>query len=359
MLILPEDLTSTCIDAFTARYGSEPTRLARASGRVNLIGEHVDYVGGQCLPVAIPYATWVAARLRDDDRVLLSSAGHEPWEGERGTAARDLPGWGRYALAALEESGHHAGLEIHVESTVPTGAGLSSSAALICAVLRAVDDRANHDLVDPAIRAETVRLGLPTGGLDQTISLLGQVGHALRLDFSGARPVMVPWSPGAAGLELLVVDTGVRHDNSDGAFARVRSTSERALAGETGDPRLERHRRHVEGENRRVDEVVQALVRGDWRSVGAAMTASHASLRDDLQVSCAELDGVVEVALGRGALGARMTGGGFGGCALVLAPTELRGQLLESFDELWHERGFRARPDMRLGDAEGPATRLR
>ncbi len=359
MLILPEDLTSACIAGFRARHGVDPDRVARASGRVNLIGEHVDFVGGQCLPVSLPYATWVSARLRTDDRVLLSSAGHQPWEGRRTTDGANAPGWCRYVLAALSESEHVGGVELHVESTVPLGAGLSSSAALICAVLRAVDERANTDLVTPAVQAETVGLGLPTGGMDQTISLLASVGHALRLDFSGGRPVAVPWSPGLVGLEVLVVDTGVRHDNSDGAFAGVRALTERALAGEDGDPRLERHRRHVASENRRVGDVVDAVVRGDWRAVGATMTASHASLRDDLGVSCVELDAVVEAALAGGALGARMTGGGFGGCTVTLAPIELRETLVETMESLWAERGFAGRPAVRLGDAEGPATRIR
>lgn len=326
---------------------------------MNLIGEHVDYLGGRCIPIAIPYASWVAWAPRDDDRLVLTSSAAAPVHAGRGDV---LDGWGRYVLGALDESTWSGGVDLHVESTVPLGAGLSSSAALTCAVLRAVDDRAAVDLVEPAIRAETVRVGVPTGGLDQTASLLSTVGHALVVDFAGRRPVQLPWHPQAVGLELLVIDTGVRHANDDGAFARVRSASEEAMAAVDDDvaalpPTLAAHRRHVTSELARVEEVVDALVRGDWRGVGTAFTASHVSLRDDLGVSCPELDAVVDSALEAGALGARMTGGGFGGCALVLSPVEQRDAVIAAVRHAFAQSGW-DEPTVLLGDAEGPATRV-
>ncbi|MFC6152501.1 galactokinase [Nocardioides yefusunii] len=360
-LTAPQDLTDEVMSVFTDTHGTAPTRVARAAGRVNLIGEHVDYLGGTCLPITIPYATWVAATLREDDVVRLTSAGHEPWTGRRGDlVSGGVEGWARYVLAALNESTHDGGVDLHVTSTVPVGAGLSSSAALICAVLRAVDDRSDHDLVAPAIRAETDGVGVPSGGMDQTVSLLATVGQALRLNFSTGRHVQVPWLPGTAGLQVLVVDTGVQHANDDGAFARVRSRSEEAMAAK--DPTalpsdLAAAHRHVTSEIARVDEFVDAVVSGDWRGVGAVMTASHGSLRDDLGVSCPELDVVVETALASGALGARMTGGGFGGCAIALVPRELTETLIAAVADAFAERGWNT-PRFLIGDAEGPATRL-
>lgn len=354
MFLAPRDLVQQTHDAFVRLHAAEPTALARASGRVNLIGEHVDYLAGRCLPIAIPYATWVALTPRDDDRVVLTSAAAERYEGRRGQPAT---GWARYVTAALDESTWTGGITLHVESTVPLGAGLSSSAALICAVLRAVDERSNHDVVEPAIRAETTGVGAPTGGLDQSASLLAQNGQALLLDFAGGRPVHLPWNPSAVGLELLVVDTGVRHANDGGDFARVRDEAERAMAAEPTDPVLQRRRRHVESEKARVQDVVDAVVRGDWRAVGVAFTASHASLRDDHEVSCAELDTAVADALEAGALGARMTGGGFGGSAIILAPVEARQQIVDSVEADFAARGW-SEPVFMLGDAEGPATRL-
>lgn len=356
MFVPPRDLSDLVRDEFTRLHGMAPTAVARASGRVNLIGEHVDYLGGRCMPIALPYATWVACSPRNDGRVVLTSGLAERWEGSRDEVG---DGWARYVLGALAESTHTGGITVHVESTVPVGSGLSSSAALICAVLRAVDVRATMDLVEPAIRAETLHVGAPTGGLDQSAALLSTLGHTLVLDFSGGRPVQLPWQPGAVGLELLVVDTGVRHHNDDGVFARVRARSEAALAADPDDvdPVLAPARRHVLSENARVQQVVDALVRGDWSEVGRAFTASHVSLRDDLGVSCPELDTVVEAATAQGALGARMTGGGFGGCALVLAPRERREEIITAVEAAFEAEGWAA-PALLLGDAEGPAIRI-
>lgn len=356
MFVPPRDLSDLVRDEFTRLHSQAPASVARASGRVNLIGEHVDYLGGRCMPIALPYATWVACTPREDERVVLTSGLADRWEGARSDAGE---GWARYVLGALAESSHDGGITLHVESTVPVGSGLSSSAALICAVLRAVDERSNLDLVEPAIRAETVHVGAPTGGLDQTAALLSTLGHTLLLDFAGGRPVQLPWQPSTVGLELLIIDTGVRHSNDDGAFALIRARSEAAMAAspEHLSAELAAARRHVVRENERVQQVVDALVQGDWHEIGQIFTSSHESLRDDLGVSCPELDTVVEAATGGGALGARMTGGGFGGCALILAPITLRDQVVAAVGSAFRARGWTA-PTLLLGDAEGPATRL-
>ena len=349
------DLTADVAEAFVATRGHAPVSVARAPGRVNLVGEHTDYLGGLCLPVALPYATWVAYAPRTDDLVVLSSDAAPGW---RGRADDRSAGWHRYVLGALHEAGHHGGADVHAASSVPLGAGLSSSAALICAVLRAASDRSNAALVQPAVRAEVDHVGAPTGGMDQTVSLLAEPRHALLLDFGAGTHEQVPWRPEDAGLELLVVDTGVQHGNADGRFARLRAQAEAAMAATPplADPVLARRRRHVDGENARVRSVVAAAARGDWTEVGAMLSASHVSLRDDHEVSCAELDVAVGAASDAGALGARMTGGGFGGSCLALVPqgrsAAVRGAVTAAFDA----RGW-ARPRFLRGNASGPAVR--
>lgn len=369
-MILPApDLTEATNAAFVRRYGSAPSSIARAPGRVNVIGEHTDYLGGRCLPVALPYATWVATAPRTDPLLRLSSGTDHLWTGRIDALdpqAPLAPGWQAYVLGTLRAVGWSGGLDLHVESAVPWGAGLSSSAALICAVAAAVTTAPLPDLLDACIAAEQVHVGAPTGGMDQTVALLARRDHALALDFATpGRPAVrpVPWQLDAAGMELLVVDTGVRHDNADGTFARRRAESEAALAltpealAVEAEP-LPRRRRHVESENRRVDAVIEAAGRGDFATVGPLLTASHASLRDDLEVSCAELDLVVEVATKAGALGARMTGGGFGGCAVVLSPVGAREAVCRAVEYAAREAGH-PEPRFLSGKASGPATRIR
>lgn len=296
---------------------------ASAPGRVNLIGEHLDYNGGFCCPIAIDRRTTATVRRA---QVRARSSDVEP------------SGWTRYVdgvLAALEVE---EPLDISISSTVPVGAGLASSAALTCSVAVATNELLGlgldrDSLAAACIRAENEYVGVPSGGLDQAAALYAAPGCALLLDFATGARTLVPFDPAGSGLALLVVDTGVTHQLADSEYAARRTDCERAaaelglshLAAATYDqlPRLSEERlrrlaRHVVTEQLRVAGFVAAVQHGDWHEVGDLMTASHLSLRDDYLVSCAELDIAVDTALRAGALGARMTGGGFGGSAIVL-----------------------------------------
>lgn len=334
-------------ERFAAQYGCAPAVVAAAPGRVNLIGEHTDYNGGRALPIALPRRTYVAARGRTDGRVLISTTARtDSFEGHLDDLSpAALQGWPAYAagvLWALRAEGWTVpGIELVADSDLPIGAGLSSSASLQCAIAVAVGallgapDRRHvrEALVAVCQRAEHEAAGAPTGGMDQTAALLAEEGHALYLDFARASRRTVPWR--LAGHSLLVVDTGVRHELADGLYANRRAECQEAatrlglvalgdlatspaMLSELTSPLLRRRARHVASETLRVGAAVDALTGGDAAELGKLMTESHLSLRDDFEVSCAELDLVVEVALEAGALGARLTGGGFGGCAVVL-----------------------------------------
>lgn len=372
MTLPSSDLTDRTVAGFARRHGRAPSAVATAPGRVNVIGEHTDYLGGLCLPLALPHATWVALAPRPDGTLRLSSGEELRWTGPaEALAARRTPaaGWQAYVLGALRSVGWRGGVDLHVESSVPVGAGLSSSASLVCAVaVAAAPEVAPEQLVAACIEAEQEYVGAPTGGMDQTVALLAREGHALALDFGAGLPSglpavrPVPWQPEEAGVELMVIDTGVRHDNADGAFARRRAEAEAAWALEPGrvdtapDP-LPRRRRHVETENRRVRDVVTAAESGDWERVGALLDASHQSLRDDHEVSCPELDLVVTAARQAGALGARMTGGGFGGCAVALVPVAAQEAVRRRVTDA-AEAARAPVPAFLSGHASGPAHRL-
>ncbi|MGN6577497.1 MAG: galactokinase [Nocardioides sp.] len=385
----PERIATALSDRFTALHGRPADGVYVAPGRVNLIGEHVDYNGGRCLPFALPHATYVAAASRDDDRVTVRSLQvDEPWSGTLGAVGPGaVSGWVSYVagvLWALREDGVDVpGLDLVLDSRVPVGAGLSSSAALECSVALAacaaagveVDDDVRRRIVAACVRAENEVAGASTGGMDQSVAVLANEGHALLLDFAGAEPRQVPWDPDAAGLELLVVDTRVHHALNDGGYASRREDCE-AAAGALGvshlaevtdleaalarldDDRLGRRTRHVVTEVARVDAAVDALEREDYRALGELFTASHQSLRDDFEVSCEELDTVVEVGLAEGALGARMTGGGFGGSAIVLLPLDRAAAVEEAVAAAFDERGWDA-PGMLRGSPGPGAHRVR
>ena len=340
------------VAALAGTWGGRPDGVWTAPGRVNLIGEHVDYNGGRCLPLALTRVTAAAVRVREDDRVRLASddPDAEPFEGRlTGLGPGQVSGWAAYAagvLWALQEAGVAVtGMDVAVGSDVPLGAGLSSSASLECAVAlaaaelagRADDAALRRLLVDASIRAENEVVGAATGGMDQTVAMLATEGAALLIDFGNGSTEPVPLGLVEAGLQLLVIDTRVRHALADGQYGQRRRDCEEAAAllglatlGEAtpadvdrlADPRLRARARHVVGEIARVDELVALVRAGRVAEIGPLLDASHASLRDDYEVSAVELDTVVAAATGAGALGARMTGGGFGGSAIALVPED-------------------------------------
>ncbi len=310
-----------------------------APGRVNLIGEHVDYNGGRCLPMALTQCTTARVTLRPDQRLVLTS-GERSWEGTTAQLA-DAPSWVLYVAGVLIALEVEQGMEIEISSEVPIGAGLSSSAALECSVAVAVDaalnlGRSPDELMEAGIRAESDTVGAPTGGLDQTIALHARAENALLIDFAAGTREQVPFDPAAHDLAVLVMDTKVSHELTDGGYgsrrdeawaaAEMLGLETQALSQATtleGLPEpLLRRARHVVSEVLRVDAFVAGLRADDWAALGPLMDASHASLRDDYEVSCEELDVAVETARQAGALGARMTGGGFGGSAIALVPLD-------------------------------------
>ncbi|MEO6412538.1 MAG: galactokinase [Pedococcus sp.] len=364
-------------DLFRTTFGAEPTGVWSAPGRVNLIGEHTDYNEGLCLPIALPQRTFAAVSPRTDDLLRIVSAQSEGMvEVSIGDVAPGQPGgWAAYVAGvpwALRKAGYAvSGLDVAVDGRVPLGAGLSSSAALECAVGAAASDLftlrllATDDdrrvLVDACIDAENTIAEAPTGGMDQSASLLASAGHALLLDCRDSRTEQVPFDLGAHGLALLVMDTRAEHALVDGQYAERRSSCEEAarelgvtslrevpaddldatLASLSTDL-LRRRARHIVTEIARVEVTVAALRRNDFRAVGELFLASHASMRDDFEISVPELDVAVEAAVGAGALGARMTGGGFGGSAIALVPTDAADAAQAAVETAFAERGFRA-----------------
>jgi galactokinase len=344
-----------------------------APGRVNLIGEHVDYNGGRCLPIALTRATRAEVLLRDDGLVRVTS-GERTWIGRTDDLA-DADTWVLYVVGVLLALDVDHGMDITITSDVPVGAGLSSSAALECSVALAVDDilgldRTPDELVAACVRAESETVGAPTGGLDQAIAIHGQSEHALLIDFATNTLEQVSFDPTAHGLAVLVIDTKVSHELTDGGYASRRDDAwaaaewlgleKQALASATSfdglrEPLMSRAR-HVVSEVARVDQFVAALRADDWAALGPLMNASHTSLRDDYEVSCEELDVAVEAARHAGALGARMTGGGFGGSAIALVPVDRVNAVQSAVATAFVARGWAA-PDFFVAEP-GPGARV-
>ncbi len=325
---------------------------------MNLIGEHVDYNGGRCLPVALTRVTTATVRPRAGQVVQVRSDDRS-WTGTLAELDRvaDADRWVLYVGGVLLALGVRTGMEIEISSDVPIGAGLSSSAALECSVAVAVDaalglGRSRQELLEACVRAETETVGAPTGGLDQAIAMYAEPEHALLIDFATGRREQVPFAPEAHGYAVLVIDTRVSHELTDGGYGSRREECRQAarrlgvehLAEATrfdGLPGpLDRRARHVASEVRRVDDFVAALCADDWSALGPLMDASHASLRDDFEVSCEELDVAVDTARAAGALGARMTGGGFGGSAIALVPEADLDAVRTAVEAAYDERGW-------------------
>lgn len=349
---MQDDGVGELAESFTRVFGREPAGVWAAPGRVNLIGEHTDYNAGFALPVALPQRVRLTAARREDGVVTARSrqGGAQPtwlrpadWA-ETPAAGRSL-GWAGYVLGVawvLRSAGYPVGgADLLVDSDVPAGSGLGSSAALECAAALALDELwalgvARPELARLAQRAEHEVVGVPCGLLDQTAALRCTAGHALFLDCADLSAVQVPLPLEGAGLALLVVDTRAAHAHASGEYAARRRACEQAAAA-LGLPALRQlepddltaaldrldegwhpYVRHVVTENARVRATADRLVAGWVAEVGPTLTQSHRSLRDDYRVSCPELDAAVDAALAAGALGARMTGGGFGGCVIAL-----------------------------------------
>jgi galactokinase len=376
---------------FAEAFGGEPDGRWWAPGRVNLIGEHTDYNDGFVLPLALEQGVAAAARVADRPVLRVRSV-QEPDTVEIALAEispESVRGWSAYVAGvawALREAGHEVpGLDVVVDGDVPPGAGLSSSAALECAVAVAWNDLAGlklsrDDLAAVTQSAENDVVGAPTGGMDQMASLHGRAGHLVFLDMRSLAAEHVPFDPPSVGLRLLVIDTHAPHAHVDGEYAERRRSCARAaellgvralrdvslgsldyaLARLDGpDAELLRRRvRHIVTEDTRVLDVVAMLRAGDDpRRIGPALTASHASMRDDFEITVPEVDTAVAAALGAGAYGARMTGGGFGGCVLALVDADDTGDVLRAVEAAYTDAGYRA-PSAFVAVASDGARRL-
>ncbi|HKE67189.1 MAG TPA: galactokinase [Micromonosporaceae bacterium] len=357
-----------------------------APGRLNLIGEHTDYNDGFVLPFALAQCTtvtmrplpgvrrWSVSSTRCDGRVEFTLADLRPG---------GVTGWAAYVAGvvwALTDAGYDVpGADLAIDSDVPLGAGLSSSAALECAVLSALCDLDGLDIAVSerpklAQRAENDYVGMPCGVMDQTASTLCREGHVLFLDCRSLAVEHIPCDLRAAGLAILVIDSRVRHQHVDNEYAARRRSCEQAaeLLGVVAlrdvddleaamsklrDPVMRRRVRHVVTENARVLDASDRLRAHRITEIGPLLTASHASLRDDYEVSVAEIDLAVAVALDQGAYGARMTGGGFGGCVLALVDASMATEVSSAVADAFRRQGY-ANPATFVATPSAGAHRL-
>ena len=364
---------------FTELYGYEPDGVWSAPGRVNLIGEYTDFNEGFVLPLALPHTAVAAVARRTDGVLRLHSADIDAPVAElridelTPLSKYGQGGWAAYPAGvvwALRDAGHAVlgGADIHLASTVPTGAGLSSSAALEVVTALALNDLYELGLDAPRLaviaqRAENAFVGVPCGVMDQMASACATEGHALYLDCRDLTTRQVPFDLAAHGLQLLVVDTRVKHELGDGAYAERRAGCEEGarILGVThlrdvpyaelpaalekladADEKISRYVRHIVSDDHRVEQVIGLLDAGEVRAIGPVLTEGHTSLRDDLRISCAELDLVVSAANAAGAIGSRMTGGGFGGSAVVLVEEVDAEPVTKSILEAFASAGYTA-----------------
>jgi galactokinase len=336
---------NSLIEALRNQTGRQPTGVWAAPGRVNLIGEHTDYNEGYVMPFALAQRVLIAAAPRNDRTWSVTSLNNDS---TKIFSAADLNpgmvGWQAYVAGvvwALQEAGHRVGgADLVLTSDVPEGAGLSSSAALECAVLTALADLNDLDIVGIeraklARRSENVFVGAPIGLMDQAASTLCTAGHALFFDCRTDAAEQVLFDTTSAGLEILVLDTKTPHALVDSEYAARRASCEQAaqLLGipalrdvtdldaaldQLPDPVLKRRVRHVVTENARVLEAADVLRAGRIADLAPLLDASHESMRDDFEITVPQVDLAVETARSSGSLGARMTGGGFGGCIIAL-----------------------------------------
>ncbi|MDQ2660718.1 MAG: galactokinase [Actinomycetota bacterium] len=358
---------------FTEWFGRQPAGVWSAPGRVNLIGEHTDYNDGFVFPFAIDRRTAVALGDRDDRVIrVASNFAPEPVEIHLDDLSPDaVTGWAAYPLGvawALSSSGAELsrarGVDLYITSSVPIGAGLSSSAAIECAVALALDEHWGLGLDRPTLAkvgqlAENRVVGAPTGIMDQSASLLGEADAGVFLDCRSLDAEVIPLGFDADGLSLVVIDTHVSHAHATGGYAARRASCEEGARSlgvaslrdlQVGD--LDRVRtvldaetfrrvRHVVSENQRVLDTVRTLREAGPGAIGPYLDASHVSMRDDFEISVPELDLAVATAQANGAIGARMTGGGFGGSAIALAIDALVPIITREVLAAFTEHGYR------------------
>jgi galactokinase len=371
---LTSALIAAVSEGFAKRFGSKPEGVWSAPGRVNLIGEHTDYNEGFVLPFAIDRRTCAAVSSRSDGIArVASSFSDEVVEIAIAEISKStVSGWSAYPLgvtwALIEAGAKPSGFDLYVNSDVPVGAGLSSSAAIECSVSMALNELWGANLDRSALakigqKAENEIVGAPTGIMDQTASLFGVLDQVVFLDCRSLVAENIPLGLKQNSLEIVVMDTKVSHRLVDGGYAARRAACDQG-ASQMGvsslrdlgisdldkakkilDPLVYKRVRHVVAENARVLETVEHLKSSGPKSIGHLLYASHESMRDDFEISIDELDLAVETAMGIGAIGARMTGGGFGGAAIALIDSSKVADLKAAVTEAFKARGF-AKPEL-------------